>query len=485
MLLRWYNVTRSTIISWNFSIYRMILKSENNQVNYHLTMNRIVFAWFTFLLGSINPTNSIRGVTAKRLLMTRKDAPAVCLENAIQASEAHNGFFNRQAFVDFIEAHSNDAINVMEFQDLDIALVHIYWQTICTYDSEGCITSDEVPIDNLLQTTSRYGTPLLEEMCHRINLYLFETLLTFSPTASPTRIPTVQPTFVPSATPSRLPSTEPSISPSTEPSLRPTKLPSLAPSRSPSFEPSVLPSNEPSLMKSDVPSILPTRQPSILPSAEPSYQPTTVPTIIPSRVPSIRPSQGPTIKPSQLPTTTLSQVPTRTVSMMPSVSQYPSIIPSAQFSSNPSQSPTQTSSQEPSAFPSGEPSSLPSQSLIPSMQPSWGESFTLTFSMEMAKDPNTQMTLSNALNECIRNGFMNQIASLDEVCSRNDDLCPYSWQISVDLTPYRKFQMSACVCALHLMCHVLFSKEKDALSTFSYHSLIHLSPLLYFHNRML
>lgn len=84
--------------------------------------------------------------------MTRKDAPVVCVENAIQASTTQNGYFNRRAFMDFVERHSNDAINVVEFQDLDIALVHIYWQTICSYDSENCTITDEVPIDKLLQT---------------------------------------------------------------------------------------------------------------------------------------------------------------------------------------------------------------------------------------------------------------------------------------------------------------------------------------------
>lgn len=400
-------------------------------------MNRIVLAWIAFLIGSIDTAYSIGSVTGKRLLVTRKDAPVVCVENAIQASVAHNGNFTRQAFVDFVERHSNDTINVMEFQDLDIALVHIYWQTICSYDAETCITTDEVPVEKLVQTTSREGIPLIGEMCNRINLYLFGSLLTFSPTVSPTWSPSLEPTVAPSVIPSRLPT----VSPSTGPSLYPTKLPSKVPSKLPSFEPTVLPSNGPTLTTSDVPSILPSRQPSSLPSVDPTFQPTQVPTFTPSRVPTIKPSQSPTIKRSQAPTTKSSQVPTRTESMIPSMSQYPSVMPSARFSSNPSQSPTQTSSQEPSDLPSGEPSAIPSFSSIPSIQPSWGESFTLTFSMEVVKDPNTRMTLSDALTICIRNGFMKQLVNLDEACSRNDEQCPYSWQTFVDLTPYRKFCM--------------------------------------------
>lgn len=60
--------------------------------------------------------------------------------------------------------------------------------------------------------------------------------------------------------------------------------------------------------------------------------------------------------------------------------------------------------------------------------------------MEVAKDPNTQMPLSDALEKCLRDGFRQKIVDLDDVCSRNDEQCPYSWQILVDSTPYDCFE---------------------------------------------
>jgi hypothetical protein len=62
----------------------------------------------------------------------------------------------------------------------------------------------------------------------------------------------------------------------------------------------------------------------------------------------------------------------------------------------------------------------------------------LTFSTEFVKDPNTRTTVSNAIDVCMKEGFMDQIIALDEVCANKNERCPYTWNIVVDVLPFRK-----------------------------------------------
>ena len=119
------------------------------------------------------------------------------------------------------------------------------------------------------------------------------------------KIRTISPTVV-TLTPSITPTNNPTRTPSIIPSIAPTNTPSMSPSNTPTLSPTDLPSMTPSVTPTNIPSVEPTSNPTFnptyLPSKSPNMDPTTFgPTSFPSNIPSNIPSNNPSILPTESP----------------------------------------------------------------------------------------------------------------------------------------------------------------------------------------
>ena len=99
---------------------------------------------------------------------------------------------------------------------------------------------------------------------------LLDVALNTVVTETPSSSPSASPSMAPSHSPTSWPSTSPSLTPTSLPSDTPTEIPTLVPSSGPTSQPSSLPT----LFPSPIPTGLPSSGPSTLPTSPPSSSPT-------------------------------------------------------------------------------------------------------------------------------------------------------------------------------------------------------------------
>ena len=336
-------------------------------------------------------------VTA-RVLITKSSAPQICKENLSLAANNQNGLLNQQTYLTFLDIHTDGMIRARNFNDLDLSLVHIYWEVMCSLNSEECTVADSIKVEEIMAPLDDDGFTLCDRLCHRVNDFLFGIILTYSPTYHSSSSPSVKPSL--------MYSTEPSPSPSIKVvSALPT---SIAISDNHTSRPSLAPS----VKQSSIPNIGTSVQPT---SREPGSKPVSTFNRRPSYAPSINDA---TLFPSLYSNTVASQSPSLNRSEVPTVF--------------PSKSLAEPSTKLPSHAPFRQPTRRPSLlSKPPAIEQLPESSATLTFSLQITKrHENAEMKIEKALENCIESAM---------ACLGEPDLdCLDKWWFEVDTMSFSK-----------------------------------------------
>lgn len=346
---------------------------------------------------------------SQKLLAVKESSYLTCKDNLLDAtSNSSNNLLDKESYVNFIGMQSRDVVYANRFSELDLALIHIYWDIICTVNSRCTDAAIEVKIDDILDHRREDGTILSKELCDRVNFYLYDkNILTYHPTLSPT----IHPSMLPSPSPSNAPTDKPSEVSSTTPSWRPTFSPSQKTTESPSEKPSPNPSHFPSKIPTQSPSAQPTELPTDCPSFWPTATPTSPPSITPSDIPLVSPTRQPSPSPFEQP------------------SASPTLLPSK---AKPTLSPTATTHSTP---PTEIASGIPTDNPLPYQK----YPIALTFSIQYPGDEEVDDSMNAALDDCVSNFVLHEISNIELDCTKPGGLCPYSVDVDVALVRFSKF----------------------------------------------
>jgi M6 family metalloprotease-like protein len=208
------------------------------------------------------------------------------------------------------------------------------------------------------------------------------SVLTLNPTLTQSDTPTKIPLPVPTThEPTQFPTQSPIVNPTSPPSgisqIRyPTTVPSVSPSPKPTSS-TVNPTSSPTQPPTTSPTMNPTQPPTTSPTPNPTHPPTVSPTPNPTQHPTVSPTPNPTRSPTVSPTSTPTVSPTFTPTPSPTVSPtpYPTPPPTVSPTPYPTPSPSVSPTNYPTTSPTVNPTTYPT--LPPAVSPTANPTVTL------------------------------------------------------------------------------------------------------------
>jgi len=191
-----------------------------------------------------------------------------CRSSLSDAVDNHNGYFSKQAYVDFIQSECNGITGLEKSEGSDHAFtqlpqgaVQIYWQTVCAIQNSDCGIDTLIPFTDMVnadltsntQTSDEHQT-VIARLCHQVKDMCIEaTTMTDLPTLSTSSAPSTKPTDEPTQNHTDYPTNQevdqdpqnetvppiqitqtPTATPTANPTGHPTKPPTLSSTSTPS-----------------------------------------------------------------------------------------------------------------------------------------------------------------------------------------------------------------------------------------------------------
>lgn len=136
-----------------------------------------------------------------------------CVDDLALATENYATVMNKDAYLKFLYLQTSGKLSDMNFQNLLPELTMAYWNLVCVIVGDSCTTESTVTLKEIELYALDDGGWLIYQLCSRVDVYIQDALLTFSPSVVPSKGPTspspsISPTFLPTMVPSSAPSTK-------------------------------------------------------------------------------------------------------------------------------------------------------------------------------------------------------------------------------------------------------------------------------------